>query len=479
MARHLTDLQKVLGGSPFPKTTKLAAKAFEISDEVKCEHTWLLAGPGSGKTSFFYKEILSNLSRKNPPAQVIIDPKGTMLGELSRLKMFDPVDGHLKDRLVLIDIGDFANLPAINMFCPPDKERYKNFNRTDKQRVINNTINMLSYAFDSRDNALTPPMQTCFKHACRLLFSFPTIPTMQDLLDVLGEKVEDATKSKFYPLIMKLPADARSTQRFLLTKFYKEQKTTRMGVENRLHGILADPMLNHIFSAAERKIDLFRYIQERKTVIISIPLGTLDGESGTLIARYMVALTLSAAFERLTVPEKDWEPAFLFCDEFHEVADEIQSPRLLRTARQYKLGMIVCNQDVEALPHKLRSAMSAATGTKYAAGLGGIDLRFMANEMRTTPEFLGTIRADKVNKIAHFACFVRSDMSKPITVSLPFGFRQIEALPKMSDERYAILLEQNHAKFSIPMAEEPVPSADSVTPEPEQDNPVQDFGEDY
>jgi hypothetical protein len=479
MARHLTDIETILGASPFPKVTRTPTE-YSISDEVKFEHTWLLAGPGSGKTSFFYREVLTNLAKPNPPAQIIIDPKGTMLDQLSRLKMFDPVDGKHKDRLVIIDIGDFANLPAMNMFCPPDKDRYKKFNRADRQRITNNAINMLSYAFDSRDNSLTPPMVTCFKHACRLLFSFRNTPTMQDLLDVLGEPVTDPTKSKYYAQIMGLPIDARSTKRYMLTKFYKEQKATRIGVENRLHGILADPMLNQIFSAEERKIDLFRYMQERKTVIISVPLGMLDGESGTLIARYMVALTLSAAFERLTIPKDQWTPAFLFCDEFQEVADEIQSPRALRMAREYRLGMFVCCQDVDAIPTKLRSAMSAATGTKYASGLGGVDINFMSKEMRTTPEFLGSIRADKAKKIANFACFVRSDMVKPIIVSIPFGFKQLEALPKMSDDRYVTLLEQNHEKFSITTVWEDEPEIRQEADKPEApEDDVDDFGEDY
>ena len=478
MARHLTPLQKMLGNSPFPATARKTPSEYQISDDVKFEHTWLLAGPGSGKTSFFYKEILTNLDKPNPPAQIIIDPKGTMLDQLSRLKIFDPVDGKHKDRLVLVDIGDFANLPAMNMFCPPDMERYKKFNRADRQSIINNTINMLSYAFDSRDNSLTPPMVTCFKHACRLLFSFPKTPTMQDLLDVLGEPVTDPVKSKYYPDIMRLPVDARSTKRFMLTKFYKEQKATRIGVENRLHGILADPMLNQIFSAEERKIDLFRYMQERKTVIISVPLGMLDGESGTLIARYMVALVLAAAFERLTIPKPQWTEAFLFVDEFQEVADEIQSPRLLRMAREYRLGMFVANQDVDALPTKLRSAMSAATGTKYASTLGGVDLNFMSKEMRTTPDFLAGIRADKEKQIANFACFVRSDMVKPIVISIPFGFN-VRNMPKMPDDRYVMLLEQNHEKFSIPTVWEDEPLVrDAATNETPEDD-VDDFGEDY
>ena len=196
-----------------------------------------------------------------------------MLEQLSRLQMFDPVDGLHRDRLVIIDIGDFANLPAMNMFRHPDPARYKTFNGAERQRIINNTINMLSYAFDLREHTLTPPMVTCFKHACRLLFSFQRPVTMKDLLDVLGEPVDTASKSQHYQTIMGLPPEAESTKRFMLTKFYRELKLTRQGTENRLQGILAHPMLNQIFSAKDRKIDLFRYMQERKTVIISVPLG--------------------------------------------------------------------------------------------------------------------------------------------------------------------------------------------------------------
>jgi hypothetical protein len=111
--------------------------------------------------------------------------------------------------------------------------------------------------------------------------------------------------------------------------------------------------------------------------------------------------------------------------------------------------MFVANQDVDALPTKLRSAMSAATGTKYASTLGGVDLNFMSKEMRTTSEYLAGIRADKERKIANFACFVRSDMAKPIIVSIPFG-NNIDKLPKMTTERYQLLRDANNRRISIP-----------------------------
>lgn len=98
----------------------------------------------------------------------------------------------------------------------------------------------------------------------------------------------------------------------------------------------------------------------------------------------------------------------------------------------------------------------------------------MATEMRTTPEFLKTIRADKINKISHFACFVRSDMAEPIKVSLPFSFKQIEALPKMTAERYRMLHERNHERFSIPTVWEDEPPIRDTVPDDESTEDADD-----
>src|ERR1019366_10333911 len=86
---------------------------FAIPEAARFEHTHIVAGSGHGKTQTLQHLILSDLATPDPPAMVIIDSQGDMIGKISRLTLFD---GALADRLVIIDPRDIEHPPALNMF---------------------------------------------------------------------------------------------------------------------------------------------------------------------------------------------------------------------------------------------------------------------------------------------------------------------------------------------------------------------------
>ena len=47
---------------------------------------------------------------------VIIDSQGDMLRAISRLDLFNPEHGALRDRLIIVDPTDVDHPPALNMF---------------------------------------------------------------------------------------------------------------------------------------------------------------------------------------------------------------------------------------------------------------------------------------------------------------------------------------------------------------------------
>jgi hypothetical protein len=89
-----------------------------IPEALRFEHTHILGPSGSGKTTLiqdiilkdFYDETTKKLL--NPPAYIIIDPKGELVEHLSKLALFRPGQPW-HDRLVVIDPLDG---PALNVF---------------------------------------------------------------------------------------------------------------------------------------------------------------------------------------------------------------------------------------------------------------------------------------------------------------------------------------------------------------------------
>ena len=103
--------------------------------------------------------------------------------------------------------------------------------------------------------------------------------------------------------------------------------------------MLRVPAFDAMFSTHENKIDMFDHLQNGRVVLISSAKGILGTEGSQLFSRYMVALTLQAAFERITVPKQQWHPALLVIDEAQDVVDEVKTQELLQQAREFKLGV--------------------------------------------------------------------------------------------------------------------------------------------
>src|ERR1700692_4784690 len=85
-----------------------------IPDRIRFEHTHILGPSGSGKTTLIEQLILDDLAKPNPPAIVVIDPKGLMVERIARLAAIP------RDRLVIVDPTS-EPLPALNMFERPPK----------------------------------------------------------------------------------------------------------------------------------------------------------------------------------------------------------------------------------------------------------------------------------------------------------------------------------------------------------------------
>ena len=94
--------------------------------------------------------------------------------------------------------------------------------------------------------------------------------------------------------------------------------------------------------------------------------------------------------------------------------------------------------------------MSANTAIKYAAGVGGDDLSYIARDLHCDPDFIRAQR--KTNSHAVFACFVRNLMKNPASVSVPW--QPLAREPQMTDAQHRKLIERNRALFSTQTAPE-------------------------
>jgi hypothetical protein len=234
--------------------------------------------------------------------------------------------------------------------------------------------------------------------------------------------------SPFKPFIDKLHAAA---QRFFRDSFYDitEYGATKDQIASRIFGMLRYPAFDTMFSIPKNKIDMFEYLQNGNVVLISSPKAILGTEGSQLFSRYMVALTLQAAFERITIPKEQWHPALLIIDEAQDVVDEVKTQELLQQAREFKLGVTIAHQQIKGqLTEALFSTISANTRIKYAGTRSYQDASAMAHDMNCEPQFL------MQRQIGEFACYVGAMTPSPFIVTVPLG--QVNMLPRLSDSDF-------------------------------------------
>jgi hypothetical protein len=130
--------------------------------------------------------------------------------------------------------------------------------------------------------------------------------------------------------------------------------------------VLQVPAFDRMFSTKQNKLDMFAAMQSRKVVLVNTSKALLKSDASTLFGRYMIALAMKAAYER--VATQDRPAAFLFIDEAADYFDE-NIEVLLSQARKFNVGIIVAHQHMDQLTTELRSSLAANTSIKMAGGV--------------------------------------------------------------------------------------------------------------
>jgi hypothetical protein len=432
-----------------------------ITDDIRFEHTLCLAASGGGKTTLMYHEIIENLKRPEPAAMVIIDPKGTVVQELSRLACFDPVNGRHKDRLIIIDPSDYKGPPAFNVFKPANEERYNRYDSSTREFLETQIIELLAYTFSSRKQPLTGKQAPCFENVCRLILRLPN-PDLSLLLDVLNDQQSERKQSfeqcriEWKEAIDRMPA---FSARFFKEQYYANYTSSRDEIATRLYGTVGNPAIQKVFGASHNKFDMFDALQTGKLVVVNVPLAFLGDQGTELFGRYMIAGTLAAALERVTIPKHQRKAAFLYIDEFQLFADDDKTTKLLGLAREFSVGVTMFTHILDHFSIVMRAAVITNTRIKYAARLKN-DATTMARAMGDCdPTLLGVSPTDTHVQLAWY---VDGKMDVPVIMQYPKG--AITKEPKINNDRHNLLLERNRQRVSSPMQSQPQSKAPPTAP---------------
>ena len=440
-----------LSDTPFENIFS-AQVPFVIPDNVRFEHTHIIGGSGHGKTQLLQHLILNDLNKDDPPSLIVIDSQGEMLRKIQQLSLFN---SRLTDRLIIIDPEQYS--PALNMFDTTNS-RAATYSTLHREQLEAGVIELYNYVFAAIAAEMTSRQSTAFAFVARLMLAVPnaTIHTLRELMEDPAPTIE---QSRFRDAIERLDSTSRSYfQNQFFTKRYSDLKQQ---IARRLYGVLSVPAFDRMFSAERNKLDMFDAMQSGKIVLINTSRSLLKSDASALFGRYMIALVMRAVYERIA--HADRHPAFLFVDEASEYFDDnIQA--LLEQARKFNVGLVLAHQHLDQLSSGLRSAIAANTAIKLAGGVNDRDARALAPDMRTSAEFIGSMK--KHRNSTEFACYVRNYTANAVRLAIPFG--TLEQTPKMTESEHNAVIDRNRERFGA-NAQSPhsnAPSSDELRPNP-------------
>jgi hypothetical protein len=407
----------------------------KLNHQERFSHMHVVGGSGAGKTTLLQNLILHDLKSENRPALIVIDSQGDLIGKLSRLALFDPERGELRDKLVLISPKDIHHPPAVNIF-DINRERLGTYDEATKEQVVAGVIQTFDYLFAGLLGAdLTAKQGVFFRFVARLMLTIPeTMGRNATILDMINlmDRPED-----YRVAIAALPPIQKAFfERDFVSKTFAP---TKEQIRYRLNAILENPTLARLFTSPSTKIDLFTEMNRDAVILVDTAKDFLKGASGHF-GRIFISLVLQAVLERAAIPEEQRRPAFLIVDEAAAYFDS-NIDDLLTEARKYKVGCVFAHQFLDQCSSSLRASLAANTSIKLAGGVSTGDARVLAPDLRTGAEFI--LSQPKL----HFAAHIRN--VTPQAVSIPVAVGILEAEPRLSEGAYESLRVKNRAKVSL------------------------------
>jgi hypothetical protein len=438
---ELADLY--LRGSPLKELLDIRVP-FRIPEELRFEHCHIVGGTGHGKTQLMQKLIHADLlaNAEDGRSVIVIDSQGDLINKIMRLELFSPYKaGSLADQLVIIDPADVDFPAALNLF-DAHIERAKAYSGADRERVLNGVIELYEMFFGAFLGAeLTQKQGVIFKYLARLMLAIPDA-TIYTLMKIM----EDG--KPFKPYMDELDGSARY---FFETEFFHPSfAATKKQVLRRLWGVLSTPAFERMFTQPKNKLDLFEAMNEGKIVLVNTAKDLLKREGSQLLGRFFIAMITQAALERSTIPEHRRRSVFVYVDEAQEYFDD-SIETILNQARKYRVGLTLAHQTLDQLSPKLRSAMLTNTSVKCVGGVSAKDARVLAEELRTTPEFIEGMK--RRGPRSEFALWVKHLTGTAIRLSVPLGF--LESQPTIDVDELETLWAFNRIAYCGTLAEIP------------------------
>lgn len=435
-----------LGRTPFEQLL-LTPVPFDIPLHARFQHQWIVAPPGTGKSTTLQHFIARDLQlvANDEASIVVMESNRDLIKAIEGLKVFAPGEA-LDGKLLTIDAEDVEWPIALNLF-DVGMDDLGSYSPAAREALQNSVLSLYEYIFSALLSAeMTSRQNTLFNFTIQLLLSIPsaTLDTLIDLMQPGGLK-------QFEQFLPALDHDAR---RFFELKFNsREFDRTKDQVVDRLFAVKRIRTLSRMFSAPKSKLDFFKEMGAAKVILINVPQSLLQEDGVEIVGRFFISMILLAAHKRQLLPKEKRLPCFVYIDECQDfIKRDPKIPVILDQARKLNVGLVLAHQRLQQLQSYVLDALYGATAIKFAAQVSDAAAHALARDMRTTPEFI-------LNQPPyHFAVYVRGLTSAAISLGIPET--DMNRWPRMSAREQRAVRQRVRERYAVPL----IPAAPTTPP---------------
>lgn len=399
---------------------------FGIKRKDLRRHFYIIGKPGIGKSKLLELFIRQDIVYGH--GLCLIDPHGDIIDAI-----LDFIPENRINDVVLVNPADI-DWPVL--FNP-----LKNVNPEMKHQVAHGFTEIMQKQFGSD---WTPRLEYVVRFICLALLDYPEA-TMKGMISIITDKnyrqkvvehIKDEAVKNFWNIEF---ADWSG-------KFDAE---VIIPLINKLEQFLSNPLLRHIFSQRENKIDIEKIMNERKILLINLSKGKLGEEIAGFFGSIFIAKIYQASLLRVNKGEKERKDFYLYIDEFPSVVTDTFI-NMLTEARKYWICLIIAHQYRAQLKPEDLATIMGNIATIVVFRVGGDDAFALEKEM--TPVF----KAKDMINLGMQEFYVK--MTIDGNTADPFSAETLKVLPSTHPSHKSQIIEFNRKMYCAPSekAESPI-----------------------
>lgn len=330
---------------------------FGIKRIDRRRHLYIIGKSGMGKSKLL--ELLIRQDIAYGHGLCLIDPHGDIIQYL-----LDFIPENRIEDVVIID-------PTDNQY-PISFNPLANVEPGFKHQLTQGLIEVMEKQFGAN---WTPRLEHIFRFTCLALMDYPHA-TMRGMIFMLTDRnyrqkvveyIEDDMVKRFWAIEFADWSEKFDTDAII-------------PLVNKLTQFFSDPLLRNIFEQKENKIDIEKFIQEKKIMFINLSKGRLGEENSSFLGSIFITKIKQAGMTRARLPEEKRHDFYIYVDEFHNLATETFE-NILSEGRKYGLCLTITHQYLNQLIPRVQAAVLGNIGNIIIFRVGGEDAIKLKPEM--------------------------------------------------------------------------------------------------